>query len=179
MATVAQCSVDGCERRVHGRGLCGLHYQRFLKSGDPLKSRRYERIVDGQRCAIDGCGKPVIGRGWCANHYALWRKYGDPTHRSEWHRRRDEPIIDAHGYVLVYAPKHGNARKSSRVPEHRLVMSEHLGRPLLDDETVHHINGDKADNRLENLELWSGAHPKGQRVSDLVEFARIILDRYT
>lgn len=57
-------------------------------------------------------------------------------------------------------------------------MEAAIGRPLGDDETVHHKNGMRDDNRLENLELWSSVHPKGQRVENLVAFARLILATY-
>lgn len=75
------------------------------------------------------------------------------------------------GYVLVHAPEHPTAQVAGYVPEHRLVMEKTLGRYLGPEETVHHINGVRTDNRPENLELWSSRQPKGQRVSDLLEWA--------
>ena len=67
-----------------------------------------------------------------------------------------------HGYWIVGVPKQlrrmvGGAAK---VGEHRLVMARHLGRPLLPDEVVHHRNGVRTDNRIENLELWSRRIPR-------------------
>lgn len=61
------------------------------------------------------------------------------------------------GYVLVYAPDHPNKDRNGYVLEHRLVIEKSLGRILRSDEIVHHINGDKQDNRLCNLFLTNRA----------------------
>lgn len=73
-------------------------------------------------------------------------------------------IKDRFGYVLLWIPGHPNAkagRNKQYVYEHRFVMSEHLGRPLEKWEFVHHRNGIKDDNRLENLEILTKKNHRG------------------
>lgn len=124
-------------------------------------------------CAVDGCDKPRYTHGLCSMHYERTRKHGDP---GEAGMRRaaagaGEWRTDANGYVR-------RSVNGELQLQHRLVMEQHLGRSLWADETVHHRNGDRSDNRLENLELWSSWQPSGQRVKDKVRWARELLARY-
>jgi hypothetical protein len=116
----------------------------------------------------------------CRSHYERQRKHGDPLAGRPFRIVTGDGSI-VHGYLWVGVP----VDKRHLVPpgrradfEHRLVMAELLGRPLHADETVHHKNGDRLDNRPANLELWTTAQPKGQRVADKVEWAYALLKRY-
>ena len=82
--------------------------------------------------------------------------------------------VDKHGYRILMNGKRGGYKQ----PEHRAVMEAHIGRPLKPHETVHHKDGDRQNNALENLELWSTRHGKGQRVSDQIEFCIDFLREY-
>lgn len=65
------------------------------------------------------------------------------------------------GYVQLLVGNDHPMAKRGYVLAHRLVMSEAIGRPLRSDEEVHHINGDRGDNRLENLQLRQKGHGAG------------------
>jgi hypothetical protein len=82
------------------------------------------------------------------------------------------------GYAMVRLPDHPRAKTHGYVFEHILVMEELLGRSLTRDETVHHRNGVRNDNRPENLELWVKPQPSGIRCEDAITWAWEILDRY-
>jgi hypothetical protein len=87
-------------------------------------------------------------------------------------------IKDKWGYVQIWMPEHPNAKGGGYVHEHRLVMSNHIGRPLLRTENVHHKNGERDDNRLVNLELWDTTQPSGQRVEDKIKWAIEFLKKH-
>lgn len=119
----------------------------------------------------------IYCRGLCHSHYAQDRR--NDGHLTPLRARRGTGWLDPKtGYRYVSNRTHANREASGRIAEHRLVMSNHLGRALASHEHVHHINGVRDDNRLENLEIWVTHHPPGQRIPDLVAFAKEVLQTY-
>jgi len=168
------CPVDGCGKPKYGSGFCQAHYERFRKYGDPLGVAPKKT---GNPCSTDGCNRLTVANGVCAACYARIQKRGTVEY-SKKHLARFEKTIDSKGYISIPSPGHPNSRKSKRIFEHRYVMSDFLGRRLRKNENVHHKNGDRADNRIENLELWVTSQPSGQRPLDLMKWARRILKAY-
>jgi hypothetical protein len=152
-----------------------MHYDRWRKTGDP------EGILPGRwggyekpECKANDCAKAAWSLGYCRTHYMRFKKYGDP-HAGVWHKRKKGEGKKWHksknGYILRIDHKSPHSGSNGQVYQHREVMAEMLGRPLRKGENVHHKNGNRQDNRPENLELWTIGQPAGQRIQDVAQWA--------
>ena len=90
---------------------------------------------------------------------------------------RPEGYKNPKGYIQIFYVSEDKKTYKYKY-QHVLVMENHLGRNLIKGETVHHKNGIRDDNRIENLELWNKAQPSGQRVEDRIKYYIEFLEQY-
>ena len=177
-----KCCIDGCNNPMKYNGgkyakLCAAHAWRKKHGKEmvlPIKGwvNKQEGV-----CSFVPCGRKEKAMGLCASHYEMTRR-GEPLRVIQMNpQKRPGSLPIGHrskttsGYFRVKT-------KDGWRYEHIIVMENFLGRPIRKEETVHHVNGDKLDNRIDNLELWSKSHPAGQRVLDKVKWAHEILELY-
>lgn len=72
-----ECGVDGCEKPHYARGLCGMHYKRVRRHGDPQPEVPPRGSDPPLICAVPSCPHPSEARGWCHGHYLRWVRSGD------------------------------------------------------------------------------------------------------
>ena len=100
-------------------------------------------------------------RRFCST--TCWYKYNQNKNNPAWNGGKSKKL----GYIWIRKTNHPNVNATGYVLEHHLVMEQHLGRYLVKGEVVHHINGIKDDNRIENLKLMTDSkhkklHTKGK-----------------
>src|SRR6266496_1309795 len=174
------CSIADCSKPVTARGFCATHYARWHKWGHPLVytlgGKRFSKL-----CSVEQCFRPMRCGGLCEAHYQRLRCYGriNPDKpigckAGKWHPGWKGGEINFHGRVLIWTPGHPypNHNGGPYVYRYRLTMEQAIGRYLLPTEIVHHKNGVKNDDRLENLEIMSRADhmrhhdPRGWKASN-------------
>jgi hypothetical protein len=120
-------------------------------------------------CSIKECGRRRSNGEYCGMHHKRLLRNGDVNITIR--RPKGTGWINEEGYIVLRVD--GNTYLA-----HRYIWEQYYGRKLLKEETIHHKNGNRSDNRIENLELWSYKQPYGQRIEDKIKWAKEILIQY-
>lgn len=130
------------------------------------------------KCLVDWCPEEkIVGKGYCGRHYDQNRKYGRPESVwNEWRCRGDKGHIEPHGGYLYEKVVRDNRMFFTLI--HRFMVEEYLGLRLIKGEYVHHLDRDKTNNAISNLELWVATPKVGASEDEILIWAKGVVDRY-
>ena len=163
------CEHPNCENPYKAKGYCIMHYNRLRTGRDlDLFTRALPNSNKDKKCLYEGCEKGVRNKGLCNKHIQRSKSI---TRKARNFAKVGDVRMYEDGYIR-------EKTESGWKSQHRIIMEKQIGRPLLKEENVHHINGIRNDNRIENLELWSTSQAIGQRVIDKIKWAENLLQIY-
>lgn len=142
------CTIADCCKILKGHGYCSKHYYRFIERfARGIKSKiKVSSIVEFDFCNY--CSNPFIG---------VMIKGKTPKYCSHICSGlgRKKPYILKKGYKKILKYDHPRSDKKGYVFQHIVVMEEHLGRPIVFPEEIHHIDHDRGNNNIDNLMLFA------------------------